>query len=555
MSKVLIMVRASTEKQSVEDQHNEMAEFCRAEGYADEDMVWIEDKGASAAKVNEKYRQMIEDVKAEIEKEPQIDCFACWHLNRAFRTETVYIELKEFLVSHKVQMLIKNPYLRLLNPDGTVNKGMELAVGLLAILAKQDTEERKEKMHRSKKSKQARGQWCGGYYAYGYMLDENKFLVECPEDAEIVRLIFNLYSTGKYSYASLAQELHDRGITYTNHHCNKPLTNAYFKTYSIAAIIKNKIYLGEKRNLTYPPLISQEIFDKCNSIREQNNVKQEKGNGYNFASKLLICPECGRYLYYNGYRYECWSHGTYRFGYKAEETKCSSDVGIRGDVIDGLLWNHAATLHMNHLLSLNENSEKEYLDKIAVVEQKIAAANDKLSAVDVKKKKIVDSYIEGYFSKSDRDNRLQKVEAEAEGIRGTLNKLGEERSRLKSMIASLNDDVQEVERLVSTLNGVIDITDAKTMYDIVHKHIKAVRLERFDFEKKYRRNGTPQKPNGIKITVEQFNGKSVVFAYLPYVRRRDNVYRLVEGKWVVWDFETIRREGDKAYTALTEPRE
>ena len=62
----MIMVRASTEKQSVEDQHNEMAEFCRAEGYADEDMVWIEDKGASAAKVNEKYRQMIEDVKLAI---------------------------------------------------------------------------------------------------------------------------------------------------------------------------------------------------------------------------------------------------------------------------------------------------------------------------------------------------------------------------------------------------------------------------------------------------------------------------------------------------------
>ena len=553
MSKVLIMVRASTEKQSVEDQHNEMVEFCRREGYADKDMVWIEERGASAAQVNEKYRLMIEEVKEKILMDHEIDCFACWHLNRAFRTETVYVELKEFLVSHKVQMLVKNPYLRLLNPDGTVNKGMELAVGLLAILAKQDTEERKEKMHRSKKGKQERGQWCGGYYSYGYMLDENNFLKECPEDAENVRLIFNLYATGKYSYASLAQELHDRGIKYTNRHCHKPLSNSFFKTAAIANILKNKIYLGEKRNLTYPQLISPELFERCKMIREGNNLAQEKGDGYNFGNKLLICPGCGRFLYHKGVRYECWWHGTFRYGYKSDETKCSSDVGVRSDIMDGLLWNLAATSHMNYLLSLNENSKGEYLEQIALIEQKISSTEENLKLIDIKKKKIVDSYIEGYFEKEERDGRLQKVEIEAEGIRKTANKLKEEKERIKSLIDSLGDEVQEIERMTSTLNGVLDLTDAKTMYNIVHKHIKAVRLQRFDFEKKYRRNGTPQKPNGIKITVELFDGKSVIFAYLPYVRSKDNVYRLVDGKWIVWDFERVRREGDKAYTPLTEP--
>ena len=133
-----------------------------------------------------------------------------------------------------------------------------------------------------------------------------------------------------------------------------------------------------------------------------------------------------------------------------------------------------------------------------------------------------------FFEKEERDGRLQKVEIEAEGIRKTANKLKEEKERIKSLIDSLGDEVQEIERMTSTLNGVLDLTDAKTMNGIVHKHIKAVRLQRFDFEKKYRRNGTPQKPNGIKITVELFDGKSVVFAYLPYVRRKDNDYRLVD---------------------------
>ena len=138
---------------------------------------------------------------------------------------------------------------------------------------------------------------------------------------------------------------------------------------------------------------------------------------------------------------------------------------------------------------------------IALIEQKIASTEENLN--------------EGYFEKEERDGRLQKVEIEAEGIRKMANKLKEERERIKSLRGFLGDEVQEIERMTSTLNGVLDLTDAKTMYNIVHKHIKDARLQRFDFEKKYRRNGTPQKPNGIEITVELFNCKSVVFACLP----------------------------------------
>ena len=93
-------------------------------------------------------------------------------------------------------------------------------------------------------------------------------------------------------------------------------------------------------------------------------------------------------------------------------------------------------------------------------------------------------FIDGYFEKEKRDGRLQKVEIEAEGIRKTANKIKEEKERIKSLIDSLGDEVQEIERMTSTLKGVLDLTDAKTMYNIVHKHIKAVRFQRFDFEKK-----------------------------------------------------------------------
>ena len=129
MKRVIAMVRASTVKQSIEDQHNEMVEFLASEGYKESEIDWVEEQGASAAKVDEPYKAMIAKVKSIVETTPTINALAVWHLNRAFRTEDSYVDLKTFLVSHKVNLICKNPYLRLLTPQGNLDKGMELAAG------------------------------------------------------------------------------------------------------------------------------------------------------------------------------------------------------------------------------------------------------------------------------------------------------------------------------------------------------------------------------------------------------------------------------------------
>ena len=63
--KALVMIRVSTESQRLEDQHNQMESFCHSEGY--DQLVFVEDKGASAIKLNDQYRLMISQVKEEIE--------------------------------------------------------------------------------------------------------------------------------------------------------------------------------------------------------------------------------------------------------------------------------------------------------------------------------------------------------------------------------------------------------------------------------------------------------------------------------------------------------
>ena len=69
--KALVMIRVSTEAQELVDQHREMEVFCRDEGY--DELVFVEDKGASAIKLNDQYRmRMDREKKDRFEKELEV---------------------------------------------------------------------------------------------------------------------------------------------------------------------------------------------------------------------------------------------------------------------------------------------------------------------------------------------------------------------------------------------------------------------------------------------------------------------------------------------------
>ena len=96
--KILCIIRASTEQQETESQKKELVAYCITKGFAVEEMAFIEVAGASARKLNDKYIQMLEDIKATLLSSPTINAVALWHLNRLGRVESKLHEMKEFFV-------------------------------------------------------------------------------------------------------------------------------------------------------------------------------------------------------------------------------------------------------------------------------------------------------------------------------------------------------------------------------------------------------------------------------------------------------------------------
>ena len=489
--KALVMIRVSTESQTVEDQHNEMVKFCNDEGY--DELVFVEDRGASAIKLNDQYRLMIEQVKEEIEKDPTIRCFAVWELSRAFRNEGVYYEVKTFLLDHNVQFICKNPYLKLLNPDGTLNSGMEVAMSLLATLAKQEMDIKKERFKRAKAAMWSQGKYIGGVVKYGYKVDENGYIVIDEETAPFVRMVFEMYSTGKYSVRTLYDELYERGYNITYHIINK--------------MIADKAYVDSP----YPQMISTELWDKCVEIRKKNYINIPKGRRYSFGSSIFKCSKCGRSMVVCADQYRCWHHNKY-----SAPPHCDNGLTIRVENLDGLLWWVASKEETMYRMKMDADKRTEYEKEVEVLRQKVSATRKKLEFIEEKKSRIQELYMDGMITKEEMKKRLSGTTSDAKIYNDTILGFEEKIEGFLTLLCSSQEDTIELERLKSLYTGVLGESDLKQMNEIVKKHIVKVTSEPMWFGTD--RDKRAERENGQLITVEtMFSGvKKYVYVARKY---------------------------------------
>lgn len=501
MSKVLVFLRVSTESQELEEQRKEMIDFVQLYGYTLDDIIFIEDKGASAIKLNDKYLDMIDAIISYIES-GEIDCVAVWAVNRLARNEVMFAQIKSQLVENKIQLLVKTPTLQLLNPDGTVNSGSELALSLFSTMAQQEMLERKSKFKRTKKSYAPKGMYTGGTAKrFGYKV-VNKYFVEDEYDGEIVKLIFQLYSTGKYSYYSLAEELNKRGYKKSNGE-NK------FHAYYVGDILECPAYYGapmeKHNNRVYPPLISKEIFDKCAEIREKNKIVIRKRNDDEkpLATRLIRCTECGCLYLSDGSQYKCCKHN------KKESKYCPNNLCIQKKLMDKLVWRVASTVHLEFLWSLSDEKLDEYTKEIEIIDKKINTITNSINSVQKKKQRVIDTFVEGLIDKENRDHKLNKINDEVIQYQKELNILNESKNNLIRLIESYQNK-DEVESFISSM----DTLNVLDKYDVIHQQIRLITLERMKLPL-----GDKIIDNAVKIIINTATGGVWQFCYLRYAKK------------------------------------
>lgn len=281
--KCILLVRVSSERQTLDAQRDELIAYASRYGYTRENMQLIEDK-ESAIRLSEEERNGLNRLKECIATE-QYDCVFCWEISRIARKRKVLYSITDYLIERRIQLHILNPEIHLLDEKTKIpNEAAGLAFALYAELAEGEMRNKKERFARAKNAAFEQGKYMGGKYTTGYTVDENGYWVIDEKGAELIRLMFYLYNTGNYSMTELGRELKSRG-----YFPNVSLTNVKNE---ILTMLRNPIYVGERTSKNiYPPIIDQKTWDICVQRRAANKYQPKKRSTY-LLTPLIRC-ECG----------------------------------------------------------------------------------------------------------------------------------------------------------------------------------------------------------------------------------------------------------------------
>lgn len=469
MTKVLCIVRSSTEAQEIESQKKELIEFCKSKGFADDDMVFIEAQGASARSCNKKYLHMLEDIKNTILSDSgEIKAVALWALNRLGRVESKLHEMKEFFVKNRIQVYCKEPSFKLLKEDGTEDTAGSMMFSVYAAMVKLDTEEMFTKMSRGKKRNAEIGKSNGCVESrYGYMVDSNNYVVPNPQEAEMINEIYDMYLSGKYSLSTLTIELRERGFRPRG----RKMTEEWLRK-----VLAETAYIGftdwndnRRSHRKFIPIMRKDKWDKVQALKASRGrgtdkkVTRESKHTY-MCVGLMKCPKCGgNYMASSNY-YRCYNA-------KRKDGRCDTREYILIKTIDPLVYEIACLNHLEFLQTPNNDLVEKLEEDVKVLEQKMEASSSIIKETEEKKLKLADLYVDGLLDKKRYKDRLGKFEVEKSEALTNMNGYKNEIEKLKTQIESAKNP--SFGALLEYSNDLLE-SEKKKMKEIVNQHIRKI---------------------------------------------------------------------------------
>ena len=233
-----------------------------------------------------------------------------------------------------------------------------------------------------------------------------------PEKAPFVKKIFELYSTGQYSYSSLAKVMRDDGFIISKKvGCYKS---------NIEDILNNPIYMGDfiwngKRyfDAKHEPIVSRELYAACQKIIKSRANSSATKRDFIF-SNMIRCSHCGcflvgelkkkKYIYY---------HCTGNKGGDCKRKTYIREERLEKEVL-GVLDSFKLspdTLELARRCLKSEYEKQHYYNeaRIKKIEEELEKSKQKLN-------KLFDLYLEGEVEDKIYKKKKEELEEKVENL-------------------------------------------------------------------------------------------------------------------------------------------
>ena len=274
--------RVSTQEQavngySIDEQIDRMKKYCDAMNWTVYNVYT--DAGFSGASTDRPALQkLIKDVQ-------NLDKVLVYKLDRLSRSQKDTLMLIE-------DVFLKNgtDFVSMTENFDTSNSFGKAMIGILAVFAQLEREQIKERMIMGQMARAKQGKFHGSdRVPIGYDYVDGELVVNEYEKLQVQK-VFELYAQG-FSLKEISNQMSD----YKGSHW-------YVK--KIRDVLSRKTYLGYTKYQnnwykgTHEPIISQELFDKVQEIRQRKQIShadynRRDGRANSYLGGYLVCGNCG----------------------------------------------------------------------------------------------------------------------------------------------------------------------------------------------------------------------------------------------------------------------
>lgn len=289
--KAVILARVSTREQengmSIDAQLENIRRYCTKREFDVLKEYTLTESSTRGDRV--KFKGMLQFVKSKSEKIAIVaDC-----VDRVQRSYVESVELDELRKKDKIEIhfIREGLTLRKDSPSSEL-----MAWDLNVFVAKTYVSSLRDNVKRSMHHNMTHGVWQhAAPIGYKNLRDENdkSVIIPDPDRADLVRKVFEKYATGLLTLGELAKYAEQIGL-------NGRRSVKSMSTTTIQSMLCNPFYYGEflfegrMVEHIYQPLISRDLFDKCQDVMHGKGRKRfKRAEKPHVFRGLMKCADCG----------------------------------------------------------------------------------------------------------------------------------------------------------------------------------------------------------------------------------------------------------------------
>jgi site-specific DNA recombinase len=324
---------------------------------------------------------------------------------------------------------------------------------------------------------------------YGYRADDGRLIVH-EEEAEVIRLIFKLYTVDNYSMAKIASHLTSLNIpTYKDIHPDrggpsKKRPFGFWHHRVIHYILTNETYCGtwawgkslhraEWLTVEVPAIVSRATWERAQEFLKLNKERSARNTRHSYLlAKRIKCGFCGRSVYAAVRNNRLYYYCSTRQGDKFGPDKCGL-VYHRAQSVEDRVWYWIKRVlrepdYFQQIVAASIDNHSDEIDTLTN-EQNLLRAN--LAQKEAQRRKLIMTFLE--------EQEAEDIKPVRDGLTAEIaeikSQLDETAARLRILILS-QDKTLEFARVFFDGQAMLNNADNDEPFEVRQSWVKALNL-------------------------------------------------------------------------------